>query len=139
LGNDCKNQPWYSLLAEVHNDRRELAAARLRIVELERLAAETAEPRSQPRGQVVAGFQERLSEAMRRAMQGYDNGYRDRWIRESVLPSLAAKALAVIDVNALTELRRCLERLQLQRSVVKDHPEILRILELLDELATKRS
>jgi hypothetical protein len=37
LGNDCQNQPWFSLIDEVRKDRRELAAAHKRILELESL------------------------------------------------------------------------------------------------------
>ena len=41
---------------------------------------------------------EKLSEAMRVALQGWpDEGHRDRWIRERVLPALAEAGLAVVE------------------------------------------
>lgn len=41
---------------------------------------------------------EKLSEALRVALQGWpDEGRRDRWVRERVLPALAEAGLAVVD------------------------------------------
>ena len=46
---------------------------------------------------------ERLSEALRRAMMGHSyDGYHDRWISEYLLPSLTAMGLEVTDIGALT-------------------------------------
>lgn len=54
----------------------------------------------------MADQQARLSEAIRRALLGYTHGDgRNRWIREDLLPALAAAGLAVVDAGELEQLQ----------------------------------